>query len=99
MCSEVGRWFHDRGARHLAIVPAEAHPSGALRRITYEPSDGSRAASGLEAIARALEHTHLGWAMVAFVIRLPLVVSLLQLLADASGAEPRTIPAAVPREW
>jgi protein-S-isoprenylcysteine O-methyltransferase Ste14 len=98
MCREVGHWFHLRGAGHLEIVPAETHPSGELRRITYEPADGSRAASGMEAIARALEHIHLGWAVVAFVIRLPLVCPLLQLLADASGAEPRTVPAAVARE-
>jgi hypothetical protein len=98
MCREVGRWFHLRGARHLEIVAAETHPSGALRRITYERADGSRPASGLEGIARALEHIHLGWAMVAFMMRLPLVCPLLQLFADASGAEPRTIPSAIARE-
>ncbi len=92
MCSEVARWFDERGARGLAIVPAETHPSGALRRITYEPGDGSRAASGVEAIARALEHIHLGWALVGFCLRLPAVGWLAQLLADASGAGPRRIP-------
>jgi hypothetical protein len=56
------------------------------------------AASGLEAIARALEHVHLGWAMIAFVIRLPGIGAVLQLLADASGAEPRAIRNAVPGE-
>jgi protein-S-isoprenylcysteine O-methyltransferase Ste14 len=48
-------------------------------------------ASGVEAFARAIEHIHFGWALLAFVVRLPLVRSLVQLLADASGAEPRTI--------
>jgi protein-S-isoprenylcysteine O-methyltransferase Ste14 len=89
MCRDVAMWFARRGAGHLAIVPAEQHPSGALRRITYEPGDGSPAASGIEAIARALEHIHLGWALVGFVLRLPVVSALVQLLADASGAEPR----------
>jgi hypothetical protein len=92
MCSEVGRWFERRGAVGLAIVPAEQHPSGALERITYEPADGSRAASGIEAVARALEHVHLGWAIAGFALRLPGVAGLAQLLADASGAEPRGIP-------
>ena len=96
MCSEVGGWFARRGARQLAIVPAETHPSLALQRITYEPSDGSRASSGVEAVARALEHTHFGWALVGFFLRLPIVCSLAQLLADASGAEPRQIPGAEP---
>ncbi|HEY3043233.1 MAG TPA: hypothetical protein VGJ39_04375 [Vicinamibacterales bacterium] len=93
MCCEVGRWFKHRGARQLAIVPAESHPSGALRRITYEPGDGSREAAGVEAIARALEHTHLGWALVGCLLRLPVICQLAQLLTDASGGEPRKIPA------
>jgi hypothetical protein len=91
MCSEVARWFLHRGVRGLVIVAAETHPSQALRRITYEPADGSRAASGIEAVARALEHIHLGWALAGFALRLPIVNALVQLLADASGAEPRLI--------
>jgi protein-S-isoprenylcysteine O-methyltransferase Ste14 len=92
MCSEVAQWFARRNIRGLVVVAAETHPSRALRRITYEPADGSRAASGVEAIARALEHIHLGWALVAFALRLPIVGPLAQLVADASGAEPRSIP-------
>jgi hypothetical protein len=96
MCREVGDWFARRRARGLVIVPAESHPSGALRRVTYEPADGSPAAAGIEAIARALEHIHLGWAMVGFALRLPLVCRLAQLLADASGAGPRAAAASAP---
>jgi len=95
MCRDVARWFNRRGARQLAIVPAETHPSRALTRITYEPADGSHSASGIEAIARALEHIHLGWAFVGFFFRLPGVRALTQLLADASGAEPRRISQAI----
>lgn len=95
MCSDVARWFNRRGARRLAIVPAETHPSRALTRVTYEPADGSRSASGIEAIARALEHLHLGWALVGFLFRLPGVCELTQLVADASGAEPRRLPQAI----
>lgn len=92
VCRDVARWFESRAASGLTIVPAETHPSGALRRITYEPADGSRAASGIEAVARALEHIHLGWALVAFFLRLPLVLPLAQVIVDASGGGPRTIP-------
>ena len=91
-CREVGRWFERRGARHLAIVPAETHHSGALQRITYEPGDGTQAAAGIEAIGRALEHIHLGWALFGFLLRLPVVRPLAQLLVDASGGEPRNVP-------
>jgi hypothetical protein len=92
LCRDVARWFESRGATALAIVPAETHRSGALRRITYEPADGSRAASGVEAVARALEHIHFGWALAGFLLRLPLVSPLVQLVVDASGGGPRTIP-------
>jgi hypothetical protein len=62
-----------------------------LTRITYEPADGSRAATGVEAVARALEHVHLGWALLGFLLRLPVIARFAQLLTDASGGEPRRI--------
>jgi protein-S-isoprenylcysteine O-methyltransferase Ste14 len=98
MCSEVGRWFASRGARHLVVVAAETHPAGALRRVTYEYGDGSGTANGVEAIARALEHIHLGWALIGFALRLPIVRPLVQLLIDASGGEPRVVDGAAPRD-
>ena len=91
MCREVGRWFEQRGARQLAIVPAESHPLGALTRITYEPGDGTRDATGVEAVARALEHVHLGWALLGCLLRLPVICQFAQLLTDASGGGPRKI--------
>ena len=91
MCREVAHWFRVRHPRHLLIVAAESHPSGALTRITYQPRDGTRAASGVEAIARALEHIHLGWAFIGWTLRLPVILPLVQLLVDASGGEPRAI--------
>ena len=91
MCSEVGRWFQHRGVQRLEIVPAEHHPSRALTRITYESSDGAYTASGIEAVARALEHVHIGWALIACVLRLPVVRPLTQIIVDASGGEPRRI--------
>ncbi len=60
-------------------------------RITYEPADGGRPSDGVGAVARALEHVHLGWAMIGFLLRVPIVSAVAQLLADASGAEPRKI--------
>jgi protein-S-isoprenylcysteine O-methyltransferase Ste14 len=90
MCSEVGRWFQSRGARHLEIVPAERHGTP-LTRITYESETGHYQASGIIALSRALEHLHLGWALVGFACRLPVVSTFVQLLADASGAQPRRI--------
>jgi len=99
VCRGVAEWFGRRRPQHLAIVPAESHPSHVLTRVTYEPGDGSRPSAGIAAIARALEHVHFGWALVGFTLRLPIVCPLVQLLADASGAQPRALGAvgAVPR--
>jgi hypothetical protein len=90
MCSQVGRWFADRRATNLTILPAEQHPTRTLMRITYEHADGTIAA-GVTAIARALEHIHFGWAWVGAVLRLPVIAQAVQLIADASGAEPRPV--------
>jgi protein-S-isoprenylcysteine O-methyltransferase Ste14 len=91
MCREVAGWFRIRGARGLTIVPAEDHPLDTLTRITYESADGAYRVSGTDAVGRALEHVHLGWAIVGFAIRMPIVAPFVQLLADASGAGPRPV--------
>jgi protein-S-isoprenylcysteine O-methyltransferase Ste14 len=91
-CARVGRWFAVRRPRGLEIVPAELHPTRDLTRVTYDPCDGGRDETGVAAIARALEHIHLGWAMLGWFMRLPVVVQLLQLLVDASGGQARLIP-------
>jgi len=91
MCSEVRGWFARHDARGLAIVPAETHESRALTRITFEPAGSGSEVTGVEAVARALEHLHLGWAFAGWALRLPGVRWFAQLLIDASGGEPRRI--------
>lgn len=54
-----------------------------LYRLPHETADGARW-SGLAALARAMEHLHLGWAL-----SLPPVRHFPQLCADAFGAGPR----------
>lgn len=90
LCSGVGRWIADRDPVGLRIVAAEDHPTRTLTRMTYEPPD-CRADEGIAAFARALEHMHLGWALVGMFIRLPIVRPFLQILVDASGGYPRTV--------
>ena len=92
MCRAVGQWFRRRGARGLTIVAAESTSlarvdANHLRARRWQP--GCATVSG--AVARALEHVHLGWAMIGFLLRVPIVSAVAQLLADASGAEPRKI--------
>ena len=76
--------------RGLAIVPAE-ECQVPLMRITYQSTDGTYTASGIIAIARALEHIHLGWAVAGFAMRMPVVSNLIQLITDASGGGPRRV--------
>jgi protein-S-isoprenylcysteine O-methyltransferase Ste14 len=90
-CSDVRRWFEARHAAALEIVAAEDHPTRDLRRITYDPMDGNEPEEGVRAMARGLEHIHLGWALAGACLRLPGISHLAQLLVDASGFGPRVI--------
>ena len=60
--------------------------------MTYDPLDGTAEEDGVAALARALEHIHLGWALVGWTMRLPLVKQLIQITADAVGAAPQPAP-------
>jgi protein-S-isoprenylcysteine O-methyltransferase Ste14 len=90
-CSELGGWIAARRPVGLVLSAAEDHPGRDLARLTYDPGDGTGDEEGIAALARALEHVHLGWAFAGWTARLPLVRPLLQLLADASGGAPRAI--------
>lgn len=91
-CAEVLRWFEKHGAVALEIVAAEDHPTRDLQRITYDPMDGSEADEGVRAIARGLEHIHVGWALAGACLRVPGIAHVVQLVLDVSGFGPRTIP-------
>jgi hypothetical protein len=90
-CSRIGSWLMRRHPVALEIKAAEDYPGPPLRRITYEPGDGSPHSTGVAAFASALEHAHLGWAFVAWVTVLPGILQTVQLVADAVGAGPRVI--------
>lgn len=89
-CQQVAAWLTARGPTGMAIRPAEEHPE-ALRRMRYEAADG-HVDDGLGALARALEHLHLGWALLGFALRLPGIRQTLTVLIDASGGGPRDLP-------
>jgi protein-S-isoprenylcysteine O-methyltransferase Ste14 len=91
-CLEVRRWFNRRGVTGLEIIAAEEHPSRDLERMTYDPMDGSYEAEGARAFARGLEHINFAWAFAGALLRLPGIAHFAQVVMDASGAGPRTIP-------
>jgi protein-S-isoprenylcysteine O-methyltransferase Ste14 len=90
ICRAVGRWLQARAPIGLRFVPAEAHASKGLLRIRYESAEGD-VDEGVAAVARVLEHIHLGWALLGLTARLPLVRPLIQLIVDAMGGGPRPL--------
>ncbi|MBB5057145.1 protein-S-isoprenylcysteine O-methyltransferase Ste14 [Granulicella aggregans] len=92
-CSELRRWLEARNLVGLEILDAETLPPGTIRRMRYDPRDGSRSVEGVRALGRALEHLHLLWALAGAALRLPLIWQGIQLVMDASGLGPRIVPA------
>ncbi|MBV1856330.1 methyltransferase [Catellatospora tritici] len=80
-CAAVTRWLLHRHPAHLVVAAAADHPQ-VLWRARYTGPDGHHA-RGAAAIARALEHTHLGWAYLGWLLLLPPVAWLAQQLTDA----------------
>lgn len=95
-CSELRAWLTAQQPLGLELHNAEELPQGSIRRIRYQPGDGGEAVEGVRALARALEHIHLGWAFAGAALRLPLVWRGVQLVMDVSGFGPRTLVATPP---
>lgn len=91
-CSELWRWIEARYPVSLRIIAAETLALGTIRRMRYVPEDGSPSVDGVRALARALEHLNLGWAVAGIALRLPGLWQFVQLVMDASGLGPR-VPA------
>jgi protein-S-isoprenylcysteine O-methyltransferase Ste14 len=92
-CSELRRWLERRQPVGLAMVDAERLCPGSIRRVRYVAEDGTTE-HGVKALGRAMEHVHVGWALVGAAVRLPVVSMLLQALMDASGFGPRELSGA-----
>ncbi len=91
-CSEVALWFKGKSSGGLIFKDAETYPHGPLDRVTYVSADGQYEVRGLAALARSLEHIHLGWAYLGWFMRLPLIRPTVQLIIDTVGGGPRNAP-------
>lgn len=89
-CSSVGRWFVTRAPLGLRVLPAESSEDRGIRRITYVPASGSPS-SGVAAVFQALGHINLGWAVVGWVLNLPVLRQVSQLIADVFGPSPHPV--------
>ena len=96
-CSEVGRFLTRRRPKGLVIAAAE-ESSDETTRITYR-MEGVGTETGLAAVGRSVEHINLAWAIGGWIVRLPVVRPLLQLVADAVGAGPRRLSLEPASRW
>ncbi|MCI4063805.1 isoprenylcysteine carboxylmethyltransferase family protein [Micromonospora sp. R77] len=85
-CAATWRFLARRRPVGLIVRPAREH-SRVLSRAGYAGDDGHEE-RGVAAVARALEHLHLGWALVGWTLRLPGPAWLAQLVTDAMIAPP-----------
>ncbi len=90
-CSQVRSWLKARNPKGLQIIDAESLPVNSIRRMRYDPQDGSVPVDGVRAMGRALEHLHFGWTICGTALRLPILWQIVQLFIDASGLGPREI--------
>ncbi len=86
-CAQMGRWFAKQQPVGLRICPLEEHPGGVPARITYRFGNDGREENGMAAVGRALEHVHLGWAFCGWMLRLPGICQMAQMIADAISPE------------
>jgi protein-S-isoprenylcysteine O-methyltransferase Ste14 len=85
-CSAVRDALLGRAPVNLAIRPASEYPE-TLWRARYEAVDGYRA-HGVAAVARGLEHTGLLRAYAGWILLLPGLTGLAQMVIDALIAPP-----------
>jgi protein-S-isoprenylcysteine O-methyltransferase Ste14 len=89
-CVHFARWFAAQGATQLRVLPLAAHFPNTLTRITYRAAGGQREVQGVHAIARAFDHLNFAWAFCGWMLRLPLIGWVAELITDAvspSGPE------------
>lgn len=87
VCSEVASFFQKRTLVSLRVEDVRFFSGEQPKRITYVSATG-QLRYGVDAIAAALQHIHLGWAFLGWLIQLPGVTQFLQCAMDASGAAP-----------
>ncbi len=88
-CTEIKRWIENKSPVALEIIPASEWKGNKLNRITYHDPNTSETSEGVLAFAKAIQHIHLGWALLAWLISLPFISYIIQAALDASGAAPQ----------
>ena len=88
-CSLIGSWFEQQNTTGLILRDAREWPGKPLQRITWHHQSSGRTESGIRAAAMGFQHINLSWAILGWIISMPLISHLLQASFDAAGAGPR----------
>lgn len=88
-CCEVAKWFGRRHPTQLLLRDAADWPGTPLQRVTWHHPSSGRTESGVRAMAMALQHIHLGWALIGWIAGLPGISHAAQICFDAAGAGQR----------
>lgn len=88
-CGHFARWFGSQSPTQLRILSLAAHSSRTLTRITYRAAGGLFEVQGIQAIACALDHVNFAWAFCGWMLRLPLIGWVAEMITEAvSPSEP-----------
>lgn len=86
VCTEVADWFSKKHPKQLTLRKASEWSGTPLERITWHNPSTARTESGVTAIAMALQHIHLGWAVLGWFASIPGISHTIQICIDAAGA-------------
>lgn len=88
-CSEVARWFQRSLPHKLNLRAAGEWPGLPLTRVTWHHPSSGRIETGVRAVAMALQHLTLPWAIIGWTAGLPGISHALQICFDAAGSSHR----------
>lgn len=90
-CVSVGRWFEARRPVGLKLRNAGDWAGDPMERLTWRHPGSGRCETGVGAIAMALQHLSLPWAMAGLIAGAPVLRPVLQCCFDAAGLGPRKV--------
>ncbi len=101
-CGHFARWFAAQCPTQLRVLPLTAHFPNTITRITYRIAGGDSEVRGIRAIARGFDHLNFAWAFCGWILRLPLIGWVAELITEAvSPSESEqchvTVPGGSPR--
>jgi len=82
-CAHLARWFAVQRPTALRVLSLGLLPQPT--RMTYRSAQSGPEFQGMAALARGLEHVNLAWAFCGWMLRLPPICWLADMIADAVG--------------